>query len=321
MELSKDVLGKPVSAGVVWRRAKAQWYLYVMLIPAFSLLLLFTYYPAANALVMSLFDWNPPTWTRWVGLDNFVRILKDPVFWKSWRNLLIFAAWAFTIPFVMPIVMAELIFNLKSDTAKNIYRVAILIPVLVPGMVTLMLWKWIYTFPDGGANLLLRAVGLGHLARPWMGNVQTALPALLVMGFPWITGTAPLIYLAGLLNISQDVIDASLIDGCSIWRRILSIDLPHIMGQIRLFLIFGIIGILQGFGKQLVITSGGPSNATMVPGLYLYRLAFGLTRFEKQYTKLGEACAVGTMLFILIFVVTFIVHKRARVSGTEVTLE
>jgi len=290
---------------------------YVLLVPSFALLLLFTYYPAVVAMVESFFDWKPGVRNTFVGLYNYKRVLTDRVFWFSWRNVLIIALWKFTIPFAIPILVAEGIFNLKSYRAKEFYRMAILVPVLVPGIVNLMLWKWIYSAPDGGLNLLLGAVGLGRLARPWLGSVETALPAILFMGFPWVVGTSPLIYLAGLMNISEEVIDASLIDGCSTIRRIVNIDFPHLLPQIRLFLIFGIINVLQSFGGNLALTRGGPGIATIVPGLYLYKMAFGLERFEKAYTLLGAACAVGVLLFVVIFVLTFAANRYTRVSGVE----
>jgi ABC-type sugar transport system permease subunit len=248
-------------------------------------------------------------------LANYQTVLKDKVFWVSFRNTLVIAAWAFTIPFFMPILIAEAIFNLKSARAKNFYRVAILIPLLVPGIVNLMLWKWMYTYPEGGINLILTAVGLGDLTRPWLALMSTALPALLFMGFPWVTGTAPLIYLAGLMNIPPEVLDATQIDGCSLFQRVIHVDLPHIVGQIRLFLIFDIIGVLQGFGTQLALTRGGPSNATMVPGLYVYKKAFGLERFEMAYPEMGAACAVAVILFVVIFALTFVANKYARITG------
>ena len=305
------------SRKTIWQQMKRYWYVYLMLVPSFGLLMLFTYYPAAVAMVESFFDWKPGVRNDFVGLYNYRRVLTDPVFWFSWRNVLIIAFWRFTVPFAIPILVAEAIFNLKSKGAKNFYRMAILVPILVPGIVNLMLWKWIYSAPDGGLNLILRAVGLAELTRPWLGSTATALPAILFMGFPWVVGTAPLIYLAGLLNISGEVIDASLIDGCSTTRRIISIDLPHLLPQIRLFLIFGIIDVFQSFGGQLALTRGGPGIATIVPGLYLYKMAFGLERFEKAYTLICAACAVGVILFVVIFVLTFIANRYTRTSGLE----
>jgi raffinose/stachyose/melibiose transport system permease protein len=296
---------------------RKQWYLYVMLVPGLALLFLFIYYPAVVAMVESFFNWVPGVSNTFVGTYNYRRVLTDPVFWKSWRNIGIIALWQFSVPFVMPIIVAEAIFNLRSQWAKNFYRIVILIPTLVPGIVNLMIWRWLYVYPDGGINLILKAAGLGHIAKPWLGTKQTALPALLFMGFPWIVGAAPLVYLAGLLNISQEVIDASKIDGCSTVRRILAIDIPHLMGQVRLYFIFGLIGLLQQFGQQLAMTRGGPSNATIVPGLYLYKKFYGLERFERAYTRMGDACAVGVMMFIVIFALTQIANRYTRFGAAE----
>jgi ABC-type sugar transport system permease subunit len=234
------------------------------------------------------------------------------------RNTLLIAAWTFTVPFAMPLLVAEAIYNLRSDRAKSFYRIAILVPILIPGMVTLQLWRWLYSFPDGGINLLLRAAGLNAYARPWLGTIHTAMPAILFMGFPWVAGTAALIYYAGLLAIPSETLDAATLDGCSTFRRIRSIDIPHLLGQIRFFMIFGVIAVLQDFGAQLVLTQGGPYGATMVPGLYLYIRAFGIERFDRAYTRMGEACAVGVIMFVLILLFSYLGQRRLRVSGIDV---
>jgi ABC-type sugar transport system permease subunit len=137
------------------------------------------------------------------------------------------------------------------------------------------------------------------------------------MGFPWVVGTAPLIYLAGLLNIPQDIIDSTRVDGCPTWRRIFAIDLAHILPQFRLVLSFGVVGTRQTLGGPLALTGGGPGNATMVPGLYLYARAFGIVREEKAYTRLGEALAVGVVMFVVIFFLTYLANRFTRTSGTE----
>jgi ABC-type sugar transport system permease subunit len=111
--------------------------------------------------------------------------------------------------------------------------------------------------------------------------------------------------------------DSTRVDGCPTWRRVLNIDLPHIIPQLRLFMIFGLIGTLQNLGGPLALTGGGPGNATMVPGLYLYSRAFGIVREEKAYTRLGEALAVGVIMFIVIFILTYIANRVTRTSGTE----
>jgi ABC-type sugar transport system permease subunit len=301
----------------LWQQIRRSWYLYALLLPTFAFLLVFTYYPALLALIVSFFTWDPGFRFEFVGLRNFQRVLTDPLFWQSWRNMGVIAIWTFTVPFLMPFLVAELIFNLRSSAAKQFYRVAILVPILIPGMVSVQLWKWLYRFPDGGINVFLQQVGLDGLMRPWLGDTATALPALLFMGFPWIVGTAPLIYLAGLMSISPETLDAAKIDGCNIWRRILYIDIPHVLGQVRLFLVFGIISLLQDFGSQLVLTKGGPYGATMVPAMYMYAKAFGVSRETAVNTQLGQAAAVGFILFVLIVIFTYFGQRYIRVSGID----
>lgn len=107
------------------------------------------------------------------------------------------------------------------------------------------------------------------------------------------------------MNIPTEVVESSLLDGCSTLRRIFVIDLPTILGQIRYFLIMGIIGALQDYSLQLMLTSGGPGYSTTVPGYYMYLEAFTANR-------MGYACAIGTTLFLIIFIITAFTYKYVK---------
>jgi raffinose/stachyose/melibiose transport system permease protein len=300
----------------VLRDLRRSWPIYLFLLPAFALLALFTYLPAVQALYESFFDWQPGVYNEYVGLRNYERVLSDRVWWVAWRNWIVFSIWHFTVPFIMPFVIAECIFNLANRRIQAFWRVAVLLPSLIPGIVTWVLWRWMYSL-DGGFNAMLGGVGLGELARPWLGQPDTALPALMLVGFPWATGASVLIVLAGLANISSDVIDASTIDGCSRLRRVFAIDLPNIMGVIRLFLIFGIIGVFQEFGRFLAITGGGPFFSTTVPALVMFHRAFGApvgggATGPRSY---GEAATVAAILFVLILIFSLLTHRYVRGAG------
>ena len=148
-----------------------------------------------------------------------------------------------------------------------------------------------------------------HGSAAWLGNTYLVLPALLFWGFPWVGIVGVLIYLAGLQNISQDVYEAAELDGVGAFGKLFKIELPLIMGQIRINLIFMTIASLQGYGLILLLFGphGGPGNRALVPGLYMYREAFLNSRF-------GYACSLGMVLFVMILTLTMFYQMYLRVE-------
>src|SRR5262249_38679477 len=141
--VQRTAAATPASRGArVGREIRRSWAVYLLLAPGFALLLLFTYFPAAQALYESFFNWQPGAYNDFVGLGNYQRLFDNPAWWIAWRNWSIFAVWHFTVPFVMPFVMAECIFNLRNRRLQAFFRVAVLVPTLIPGIVTLLLWRW-----------------------------------------------------------------------------------------------------------------------------------------------------------------------------------
>ena len=134
----------------------------MLLVPAFLMMFTFTYYPAIQALYESFFNWWPGSYNEFVGFRNYERLFKWEVFWWSWGNWAKFAVFHFTAPFLMPFVMAECIFNLRNRSTQAFWRMAVIVPSLIPGIVTFVLWRWMYQV-DGGFNIILEMVGLGDL--------------------------------------------------------------------------------------------------------------------------------------------------------------
>jgi len=285
----------------IWRMRTA----YLFLLPMFILLATFQYWPFILAIARSFYIWDGHALSKFIWFDNYVDILSDPIFWKSMRVVAISTVFNLTLPLAGPIISAELLFNLHNQRARYFWRVVMIIPSVVPGMVGTLLWGYIYNPQNGFLNLMLKSVGMQP--QTWLADPKLALPSLLFVGFPWVGGTWMLVYLAGLLNISRDIVDASVVDGCSVWRRIWSIDLPLLLGQIKLSVILTCMGTLQGFVGTLVLTGGGPFYATIVPGIYLYNQAFGRSR-------LGYASAVGVIMSILILGLTIINNRYVKSS-------
>ncbi len=286
-------------------------YCYLVILPTFLLLLLFNYYPAGSALYHSFFSWNGANIKQFLGMDNFVNLMKDPTFWLSMANMAKLTVASIIINLTFPLLAAALIFHLRALRLAYFYRVLFVIPLVVPAVVTLMIWKFIYSPNIGLLNQFLEAVGLGAVARPWLGDFKLALYSIIFIGFPWIAGIGTLIYLAGFQAIPVELFDAAAIDGAGVWGRFWKVEIPLIASQIKLLVILTMIGSFQGFSTILIMTNGGPGTTTMVPGLYLYRNAM-------YYNKMGYACALGTVIFIITLVLTYI-NTRYLKSSVEFT--
>jgi ABC-type sugar transport system permease subunit len=282
----------------LWRRiVKARFY-YLLLVPCFTLLILFNYYPAFLALWGSIFTLDYGREGEFIGLQNFRDLWSDATFRKSISNVLLLTAFGVVTTVTMPIFVAEWIFRLRSDRAQYFYRIIMVWPAIVPGLVTLLLWQFIYDPYYGLLNALLDAVGLEQWAtKAWLADPDLALYALMGSAFPFVGGIGVLIYLAGLQSISVEIYDAAKLDGASGFKQFLTIDLPLIKGQIRLNIVLSVIAGLQALTGPLVLTNGGPVDSTMVPGLYMYQQAF-------TYGRLGYASAIGVVVFVAVFVLT-----------------
>ncbi|MGH2558380.1 MAG: carbohydrate ABC transporter permease [Thermomicrobiales bacterium] len=291
-------LARPIHRRSLWKRIVRARYYYLLLVPCFTLLIIFNYYPAFLALWGSIFTLDYGREGEYVGLKNFRDMLGDPTFRASVRNVVALTLFGTITAVTIPVFVAEWIFRLKSQRAQYLYRIVMVWPAIVPGLISLLLWQFIYDPYAGLLNAILDAVGLDRWAtKAWLADPDLALYALMGSSFPFVGGIGVLIYLAGLQNIPGELFDAAALDGASGLRRFFSIDLPLIKGQIRLNLVLSIITGLQVITGPLVLTNGGPVDTTMVPGLYMYQQAF-------NYGRLGYASAMGVVVFIAIFALT-----------------
>jgi raffinose/stachyose/melibiose transport system permease protein len=293
------------------RRAKVQWGIYPYVIPTLLLLCIFSYFPFFSAFWHSLFVWDGVN-AQFAGLDNFAAMLNDEVLQAALPNIVILTVMGVVFALTLPLLAAEFIFNLKSERAQLVYRFVFTLPLVIPWIVVVLVWQFIYDPIDGPLNGLLTAIGLPQLAKGWLSDPSVAIYAIGMLGgggtgvgFPFIAGLNLLIYLAGLNNISREVIDASKLDGVSTWQRFWMIDLPLLTGQIRIILVITIIVQIQSFQTVILLTRGGPGYATMVPGMAMYQNAF-------EFGRMGYASAIGVVLFLVMLVITLITMNRLR---------
>ena len=256
----------------------------------------------------------------------YVRGYGDHILWMSF-NLIGILIVANLFKMWPAIFAAICIHRLRSEKWQYFYRVLFVVPLIIPQMVGLLIWKFFYDPNVGPLNKILVTTGIDkilmwmdkwvfHLGvfnppfKPaWLGDPSLIIPALIFWGFPWVGVVGVLIYLAGLQNISNDVYEAAEIDGVGWFRRFTSIEFPLIMTQVRLNLVLMIIGTFQAYGFQLILlgAEGGPRNKGMTPGLYMFFQAFN----EQKY---GYACAIGLMLFFIILILTVINQRYVRIQ-------
>ncbi len=286
----------------------------LFLLPAILLLIAFRYIPAFSAVYHSFTDWTGTNNAAFVGLAQYQTLLADPVFWTSLRNVLLYTFGRTVLTTVMAFLAAELVYNLRNRQSQWLWRVTFTLPMVIPGTVVLLIWRQIYAARLGLLNESLRALGLEQWAQPWLGQTNTALLAIIMIGFPLVSGFSFLVISSALMELSSEINEASLLDGCSPLRRIFAIDIPSIIGPSVLVIILGINAGLQEFAPMLIITSGGPANATQTPGLYLYQIAF-------TYGKFGYATAIGTVLMILTLGFSYFILRARYRGATDVEVQ
>ena len=172
---------------------------------------------------------------------------------------------------------------------KDIYKRMVMLPMVIPIIVVVLVWKNIYDPALGPINTFLRNVGLDGLTRNWLGEPRTALYSILFVGFPWVTTLGTLIFLGGLLQIPNSFFESAHIEGAGGFRILRKIEIPLLKRQFRLQMILTAVYSVTQFNHILVMTDGGPGFTTMVPGMSMYRRAF-------LYNQFGMASGIGFLL-------------------------
>ncbi len=281
------------------------WLIYGILLGPVGLLVMFNYIPACSALYYAFTSSDIGAESQWIGLANFAEMWSDAVFLKSISNLVKLGCFVFIVSMTIPFIVAEMIFHLRSERMSYLCRVALVLPMIVPGVVVFMIWRYIYS--DAGIlTEFLNAVGLGNWVQGWLSYPRTALWAVAFVGFPFAHGFNVLIYYAGLSNISPSLLEAAQLDGLGAVGRIFHIHLPLVMQQVKLLIVMTIIGIVNGFESVYILTQdGGPGYRTIVPGLYMYLNGF-------SFQRMGYACAIGLTMLVFLLAMTITLNRLIR---------
>ncbi|GGM64346.1 carbohydrate ABC transporter permease [Microbacterium saperdae] len=291
------------------RRSPRHLGVYLALAPLLITVLAFAVYPVVSGMFWSLFHWRPALDSEFIGMDNYQTMLGDSIWWLSFRNLVIIFVFG-VVAWILPLLAAELLITIRSERWQYALRTLLILPMAFPGVVTALIWGFLYQPNSGVFNTILRQLGLGELAQNWTGDPDTALVALLFVGFPFIAGLPFLIFYSSLRNIPREVLEAAQLDGAGRIVRFFRIDLPLMATQMRLLVFLAIVSSLQYGFIAYVLTAGGPDNATMVPVLRMINVAFSGGDW-------GYAAALSTTLFLI----TLAVSGIAAVLGRRATAD
>ena len=274
---------------VIQRDLKRNKYVYLSLTVFVGLLFLFCYYEAIGALSMSFFDYtrDKPAWI-WNNFANYIRIFNQPDFWLSIGNMLFFLVFDLILSIAPPLLFAFLLVLIRNQTTSNWIRSLMFIPGIIPSMASMLIWReGIYGYPDGLFNQIVVACGGSPVQ--FLDNVDFSRWALIFMGFPFVGGY--LIFYGGMMNIPKEYHEAGRLEGLGIVRRLISIDIPLIMPQIKYIFIMTFIGSVQNYARTYILASSG----TITPVENMYRI---MTGAQADY---GMASAYATIIFIFLF--------------------
>lgn len=266
----------------------------------------FAWLPIAQAVVMSFQQTNLVAPASFVGLDNFATVLSDPLLPKAIGNTGWFALLALLFGYPIPLVAAVLMSEVRRW--RGLYSAIAYLPVVIPPVVAVLLWKFFYEAgPDGVFNTLLGHVGLGPV--PWLQDAGTAMPSLVLEATWAAAGGTIIIYLAALTGVSPELYEAAEIDGASVWGKVWHVTLPRLRGVLLVTFIVQIIGTAQVFLEPFLFTGGGPANATTTLLLLIYDYAFS----DSLGGDYGAATALSLLLaaFLAVFSAVYLRLTRS----------
>lgn len=265
--------------------------------PFFVGFLLFFAGPMLYAAWISLHNWPILGTPRWVGARNFTDMFSDPLFWKSLRITTVYTFFAVPLNMLFGLALAMLL-NQKIK-GQALFRTLYYVPAIITGVGLAVLWWMMFNTQYGLINNFLGIFGIPKI--PWLTHTQWVVPAFIVMSI-WQVGGGMVIYLAGLQGIPTELYEAAIVDGAGAWSKFWSITIPMLSPVLLFNLVLGVIGSFQAFTNALIMTEGGPANASLFYVLYIYRNAW-------LYNIMGYAAALSWALFAVILVVVVVIFR------------
>ena len=274
---------------------------YFFLAPEIIIFSIFLIYPILRGLLLSFMEFKVGG-SKWIGLQNFVSVIKDDLVLTSFLNTTIYTIGIVPGGIIIALILSALIFPL-SARAQTFFKAAYYLPGVVSGVVVALTWSWIFDPESGLLNYLLSFIGLGPYL--WLSHPDTAMLSLILMALLGGQGGSIVIILANMSTIPISLYESAKMDGGNEWHLFRHITIPLLKPTILYLLVMGIIGSYQVFESIYVLTKGGPMNSTTTIAYLIY--SEGLGSFE-----FGRASAIATMLFVVILALSLIQFRAFR---------
>lgn len=288
-----------------WGRTRAA---VCFILPALVLYLVFMVWPFFQSIWFAMTDWNGATATKtFVGLANFAELARDSLFWKALRNNLIWVVIGTISPLVIGLGLALLMW--RRPKGFTLFRTVFFLPHILLTVVIGIIWSWIYSPIFGILNKWLDSIGLEDISRGWLGDPHTALFAVLVAAVWAEIGFVFVILLAGLQNVSRDLLEAATIDGANGWQRLRDVTIPQLANVLNVVTALLLIGGFNVFDIIFVMTQGGPANATETMATMTYTEAF-------TQNRVGYGSAIS-LVMTAISLVASVAFLKLRERGEE----
>ncbi|PYG01911.1 carbohydrate ABC transporter membrane protein 1, CUT1 family [Georgenia satyanarayanai] len=287
-----------------WARRRRSAAALALVLPAAFFYVTFVLRPILFTVQYSLYDWNGVTEATWVGAENYTRLFSDPEMFGPILNALQLIVYFSFVPVALGLIAAAIIRKFATSRLAIIGRTVLFLPQVIPLVAAGIMWTWIMA-TDGVLNQFLRLIGLGSVTRAWLGDFDTALPGVGVIG-AWVSlGLCLVLLLAGMSKIDPALYEAARLDGAGPIREFWSVTLPSLRQELAVCLTVTVIAALASFDIIYISTQGGPGNSTLVPGLEIYYLAF----FQRE---VGQASALAVALMVLVLIVVIPLQRLIR---------
>jgi raffinose/stachyose/melibiose transport system permease protein len=277
-------------------------WLFVM--PALLFYAVFVLQPLALTVQYSLYRWDGFGPATWVGLANYASVLSEPKLLETLYNAFRLVLFFSLIPVTLGLVTASVIHRVATGRLGAVSRTVLFLPQVIPLVAAGIIWGRLLSFP-GLINQAFTAIGLADITRAWLGDFDTALPAVGIIGIWVLLGFCSVLLLTGMSKIDAALYESARLDGAGWLQEFRAITMPSLRYEIGVCLTVTIIAALAAFDIVYVSTGGGPGNATAVPGIQIYVLAF----LERQ---VGLASALAVVLVILVLLVILPIQRLSR---------